>query len=93
LEVNGVVSVKDAFIGFGLRHLSFFEPLGKYGISYYLNGQLKRYKKQGKLSAYKTRIQRLGKWHYKIVIDADLTSTQVAGILSELLTQSNGSGR
>jgi hypothetical protein len=78
---------------FFLRHASFFEPLGKYGISYYLNGKLKQYRKQGLISAYKTRIKRLGKWHYKIEVDFDLTSTQAAGLIGQLIRQFRGSGR
>lgn len=93
MEAKSIVSIRDRFIGFGLRHASFFEPLAKYGISYYLNGKLKQYRKQGMISTYKTKTKRLGKWHYKIEVDADLTSMQIAGILSELLKQPKGSGR
>ena len=84
MEENSIVTLRDRFIGFALRHPRFFEPLAPYGISYYLKGKLKQYKKQGMLSTYRTHIQRLGKWHYKIEIEADVTTTQLATLLSDL---------
>jgi hypothetical protein len=93
LEANCIITFRDRLILFGIKHANFFEPFAKYGISYYLNGQLKNYRKQGLVSTYKTRTKRLGKWHYKIEVDLDLTSTQFTGILKELLSQLKGFGR
>jgi hypothetical protein len=74
-------------MGFALRHSRFFEPLAPFGISYYLKGKLKQYQKEGRISTYKAHTKRLGKWHYKIEITADLTATQIALILSDLHNQ------
>ncbi len=85
-----MASIKDRFMGFFLRHASFFEPLGSYGISYYLKQTLKPYQKRGLISFYKVQVKRLGKWHYKIAVDVDVTESQVALLIGELLT---GAGR
>jgi hypothetical protein len=68
--------VKAAFI---------FEPLAPRAISYYLTRTLKEWKKQGLISEYKAKTRRLGKFHYKIEINFDLTSNQALHILDDLL--------
>jgi hypothetical protein len=68
--------VKAAFI---------FEPLAPRAISYYLTRTLKEWKKQGLISEYKAKTRRLGKFHYKIEINFDLTSKQTLHVLDDLL--------
>jgi hypothetical protein len=68
--------VKAAFI---------FEPLAPRAISYYLTRTLKEWKKQGLISEYKAKTRRLGKFHYKIEINFDLTSNQALHVLDDLL--------
>jgi ABC-type metal ion transport system substrate-binding protein len=80
-------------IRFGIKYANFFEPLAKYGISYYLNGQLKKYKQQGLVSTYKTHTKRLGKWNYKIEVDLDLTPKQFIHVLNDLFNQLKSIGR
>jgi hypothetical protein len=89
-EVNGIASVRDRFMSFFLRYASFFEPLALFGISYYLNQKLKQYKRQGRISTYKTHTKRLGKWHYKIEVDVDVTARQTAFVFAELSEQLKG---
>jgi len=62
-----------------------FEPLAPQAISYYLTRTLKKWKKQGLISEFGTRTRRLGKFHYKIDIDLDLTSKQTLHVLDDLL--------
>jgi hypothetical protein len=63
-----------------------FEPLAQRAISYYLTRTLKEWKKQGLISEFETRTRRLGKFHYKIEIDLDLTSKQALHVLDDLLS-------
>jgi hypothetical protein len=62
-----------------------FEPLAPRAISYYLTRTLKEWKKQGLISEYKAKTRRLGKFHYKIEINFDLTSKQTLHVLDDLL--------
>jgi hypothetical protein len=63
-----------------------FEPLAPRAISYYLTRTLKEWKKQGLISEFETRTRRLGKFHYKIEIDLDLTSKQTLHVLDDLFS-------
>jgi hypothetical protein len=73
--------------------LSFFEPFAKFGISYYLNRQLELFKQQGLLAAYKTKVRRRGKWHYRIEVSLDLTSMQAARVIRVIVQQIRVLGR
>jgi hypothetical protein len=87
------MSVRDRLVGVALKYLSFFEPFAKFGISYYLNRQLELYKQQGLLAAYKTKVRRRGKWHYRIEVSLDLTSMQAARVIRVIVQQVGGLGR
>jgi len=62
-----------------------FEPLAPRVIFYYLTQRLKEWKKQGLISEFQTKIRRLGKFHYKIEVDLDVTSKQTLHVLDDLL--------
>ena len=68
-----------------LRGAFFFEPLAPRAISYFLTRRLRELKKRGLISEFKTKIRRLGKFHYKIEVDLDLTAKQAHYVLGELL--------
>ena len=68
-----------------IRFVFFFEPLTSRAISYYLKRKLKELKKQGLISDFKTKIRRLGKFHYRIEIDFCLTEKQTHYVLGDLL--------
>ena len=87
------MSVRDRLVGVALKYLSFFEPFAKFGISYYLNRQLELYKQEGLLAAYKTKVRRRGKWHYRIEVSLDLTSIQAARVIRVIVQQVRGLGR
>ena len=61
-----------------------FEPLAPRAISYYMGRRLSEWKRQGLITGYKTRTRRLGKFHYKIEVDLDLTSKQTLHVLRDL---------
>ena len=87
------MSVRDRLVGVALKYLSLFEPFAKFGISYYLNRQLELYKQEGLLAAYKTKVRRRGKWHYRIEVSLDLTSMQAARVIRVIVQQVRGLGR
>jgi hypothetical protein len=68
-----------------VRAAFIFEPLAPRFISYYLGQRLKDWQEQGRISEFATKTKRLGKFHYKIVVDLDVTSEQARQLLDDLL--------
>ena len=64
-----------------------FEPLLPRYISTNVRKRLKDLKQRGVILDYKTKTRRLGKLHYKIAVDLDLTQEQMTLILRELSDQ------
>src|SRR4030042_6810653 len=86
LEANNVSSrVSERLFSVFLRLAFAFEPLAPRAISYLLNRRLSQLKTQGLISEYNTRTVRLGKFHYKIEIDLDLTGKQAFHVLDDIL--------
>lgn len=81
-------SVSESLIGSAvrvlLRVIFVFEPLAPTAITILMNQQLHRFKKAGTIGDYKTKTKRLGKFHYRIEIDLDLTGTQAIHLLANL---------
>lgn len=81
-------SVSESLIGSAVRVLMrvafVFEPLAPTAITVLMNQQLHRFKEAGKISEYKTHTKRLGKFHYRIEIDLDLTGMQTIHLLGNL---------
>ncbi|HYA78361.1 MAG TPA: hypothetical protein VEF91_06545 [Verrucomicrobiae bacterium] len=67
-----------------LRVAFVFEPLAPTAITVLMNQQLRRFKKAGAIENYKTKTRRLGKFHYRIQIDLDLTGMQAVHLLANL---------
>jgi hypothetical protein len=61
-----------------------FEPLAPTAITALMNQQLRRFKIAGVISNYKTHTKRLGKYHYRIEINLDLTGKQAIHLLGNL---------
>jgi hypothetical protein len=61
-----------------------FEPLAPTAITALMNQQLRRFKIAGAISNYKTDTKRLGKYHYRIEINLDLTGKQAIHLLGNL---------
>jgi hypothetical protein len=66
------------------RFVFVFEPLAPTAITVYLNQRLHRYKEAGAITNYKTHTKRLGKFHYRIELDLDLTGKQAIHLLGNL---------
>ena len=67
-----------------INFILFFEPMAPLAISYYMKRRLSEWKRQGLISGYEARTHRLGKFHYKIEVDLDLTSKQTLHVLRDL---------
>ena len=67
-----------------LRVVFVFEPLAPTAITVLMNQQLHKFKKAGAIGKYKTKTKRLGKFHYRIEIDLDLTGMQAIHLLANL---------
>jgi hypothetical protein len=61
-----------------------FEPLAPAAITVLMNQQLRRFREAGAIGDYKTRTRRLGKYHYRILLDLDLTGMQAVHLLGNL---------
>jgi len=81
-------SVSDSFIESTVRVLLrvvfVFEPLAPTAINRLVNQQLHRYKEAGAVGDFKTKTKRLGKFHYRIEVDLDLTGMQAAHLLANI---------
>ncbi len=81
-------SVSESLIGSAVRVLMrvafVFEPLAPTAITALMNQQLRRYKDAGTIGKYKTHTKRLGKYHYRIEMDLDLTGMQAVHLLGNL---------
>ncbi len=63
-------------MSFFLRVALAFEPLAPTAISYYISRTLRDWEQQGLISDYNARTRRLGKFHYKVEITAEVNSKQ-----------------
>lgn len=81
-------SVSESLISSAVRVLlkvAFaFEPLAPTAITVLMNQQLHRYKEAGIVCNYKTRTKRLGRYHYRVVMDLDLTGKQAVHLLGNI---------
>ena len=77
--------MRESISRFLLRYIFVFEPLASPAISFYLNRRLGELKNRGRISDYKTHTKRLGKFHYRIDMDLDLTGKQAYDFLNDML--------
>jgi hypothetical protein len=77
-------SLIDSAVRVLLRVAFVFEPLAPTAITVLINQQLHRFKDSGKIGEYKTHTKRLGRYHYRIEIDLDLTGIQAIHLLGNL---------
>ena len=77
--------VGDRLFNMFLRFALVLEPLAPPVISYFLSRRLSQLKQQGKISEYNAQTKRLGKFHYNIQIDLDLTGEQAFHVIDDML--------
>lgn len=73
-----------------LRVALAFEPLAPTAITVLMNQQLHRYKEGHIIGDYKAHTKRLGRYHYRIEIDLDLTDRQAYHLLGNLFPKQLG---
>ena len=66
-----------------------FEPISPRFVSFFLGRKLKEWKNKQLIHGYKTKTKRIGKFHYKIDMDLDLTPEQAKSILRKLVAKKN----
>jgi len=64
-----------------------FEPISPRFVSFLVGRKLKEWKNKGLIDGYQTKTKRIGKFHYKIYIDLDLTPKQASRILRDTVIQ------
>ena len=79
------MSVGERLFKLALRFSNVIEPFARFGISYYVRRQLRIYKERGLIEAYRTKVQRLGKWHYRVDMTLDLTSSQTNRLVRQMV--------
>jgi hypothetical protein len=67
-----------------LRVVFIFEPLAPTAITVLINQQLHKFKESSAIGDYKTKTKRLGKYHYQVEMDLDLTGMQAVHLLGNL---------
>ena len=81
-------SISESLVGSAVRVLMrvafVFEPLAPTAITALMNQRLHRFKEAGAIGNYKTHTKRLGKYHYRIEMDLDLTGMQAIHFLGNL---------
>lgn len=76
---------RQKFFSLLIKGAFLFEPLAPRAIAYYLTRQLQVLENEGRISNFHARTRRLGKFHYKMEINLELTHKQAACALDDLL--------
>ena len=63
------------------RFALLFEPISPRFISFLLRRRLAEWEEEGLISESKARIRRIGKFHYKVEVELDLTQKQAYRML------------
>src|SRR5208283_54469 len=77
-------SIVEAVARVLLRVAFVFEPLAPTAITVLMNQQLHRFKEAGAIGNYKTHTKRLGKFHYRIEMNLEVTGMQAIHLLSNM---------
>lgn len=81
--------MSSRFYSLLVRFVFVLEPISPRFVSFLLGKKLKEWKNKQLISGYKTETKRIGKFHYKIGMDLDLTSEQARSILQRLIVENN----
>lgn len=79
-----MAQIMERFIPLFAKAFPLLEPLLPRYITRNVKRRLKNLKERGVILDYKAKTRRLGKLHYKIAVDVDLTQEQAAAIMKEL---------
>jgi hypothetical protein len=81
------------FQSFLVKFGFFFEPVASPFLSLFLKRQLGKWKKNKSISDYEAKVRRVGKFHYNIEMNIDLTPEQSKGVLRNLIAEIFGKVR
>ena len=70
-----------------VRVAFFFEPVSPRFMSFWLRRRLRGWKDGGLIDDYRVKTKRIGKFHYKVEVDLDLTSKQADWMLRDALVR------
>ena len=79
--------VTRGFVQLFIDLFSIFEPLAPPFMSLYFRRRLNRWKDAGLISGYRSGIKRMGRLHYVITVDLEMTQKQTDGLLTRILSQ------
>jgi hypothetical protein len=65
----------------------FFEPISPRFMSFLLRRRLSEWEREGLVAGSKIKTRRIGKFHYKVEVDLDLTQQQANRILAATLAR------
>ena len=77
--------VSERLFNIFLRFAFYLEPFAPPAISFYISRRLDVFRQQGLISGYKANTRRLGKFHYKVEVDLDVTAQQALYVIDDLL--------
>lgn len=77
--------MSSRFFSFLVKIAFIFEPISPRFVSFLLGRKLKEWKIRRLIDDYKTKIKRIGKFHYVIDMNLDLTPEQVRSTIASLV--------
>jgi len=81
--------MSSRFFSFLVRFAFIFEPISPRFVSFFLRRKLKEWKNRRLIDDYEAKTKRIGKFHYKIDMDLDLTPEQAKSMLRKLADKNN----
>ena len=85
-------TVRDRLFGTVIKYALALEPLAPPAISFYISRKLDGLQKQRRIGDFNTRTKRLGKFHYKVEVEMDVTGKQTMLMVNDLLKRLNKRG-
>ena len=79
-------SFTDLLVRVLLKLVFLFEPLIPVFVAYFLNRQLRSWEQRSLIVNTAVRVERIGRFYYKITVHFVLTVQQLESILDELIT-------
>ena len=79
--------VTEGFVQLFIDLFSILEPVAPPFMSLYFRRQLRRWRNAGLISGYSSGIKRVGRLHYVITADLELTQKQADGLLTRILSR------
>ena len=81
--------MSSRFFSFLVRVAFIFEPISPRLVSLFLGRKLEEWENRRLIDDYKTKIKRIGKFHYIIDMTMDLTPEQVRSTIVSLVVKNN----